>query len=78
MGSNGMAMGAESHIFIDLWRWDCLPVGGVACSTVFLSLEEGLNLHNNCVAHKAGELAGNMDASSLSELVALILFIKAC
>ena len=29
-------------------------------------LEEGLDFYDNCVARKVGELAGNMDASSLS------------
>ena len=61
MGSNGIVMGTEYHIFLDRRQGDCPPVGGVACSTAFLTLEEGLDLYDNKVARKAGESPFNRE-----------------
>ena len=77
MGSNVMVMGEEFPIFLHRRRGNCSPVDGVACSTAFLTLEEGIDLYNNQVARKASESTGNMDASSLSSDAALISLIKA-
>ena len=47
------------------------------CATAFLTLEEGLDSYNNCIARKAGESASDKDASSLLLFVVLMAFIKA-
>ena len=77
MGSNGMVIRGDFPIFLDSPRGDCPPVFRVEWSTAFLTLEEGLDLYDNCVTRKAGESTGNMCASSFPPDAALISSIKA-